>query len=407
MRAKALLTAGALLALLGTVPHHRNPLAGSFKIDVPPGPYVSGSRLPVSASGVTGRVSFSLVGPGEIDGSSFVAPAVSQATTATIIASARGAVAVRKVHIVPAPAARTPLLAVATYHNGIALHDPKTFRLIGYMPIGGAPGDVAFTTRGALVAPNTDGDTMATIARDPWRLHSVQNVALGNEVAVDASTGNVFVSNRDAGGYGALTRITPQGHLTRVKTGDTAEGLAIDAARGIVYVGNVNDNSVAVVDAASMRVLRKIPSVPRTFGIALDPRAQRLFVVSNTSPSMPQHSGYVAAIDLARTNPRIVQRSARMIFPIGAAIDLQSARLFVTDEVKDAVFVLSTKTLREVHAPLTTCSTPWRPSIARGRLYVPCANADKVDVFDLRSLHRVKGAPFSTGGFPLSVALWP
>src|SRR5690242_1184617 len=105
MRAKALLTAGALLALLGTVPHHRNPLTGSFKIDVPPGPYVSGSRLPVSASGVTGRVSFSLVGPGELDGSSFVAPAVSQATTATIIASARGAVAVRKVHIVPAPAA--------------------------------------------------------------------------------------------------------------------------------------------------------------------------------------------------------------------------------------------------------------------------------------------------------------
>jgi DNA-binding beta-propeller fold protein YncE len=44
--------------------------------------------------------------------------------------------------------------------------------------------------------------------------------------------------------------------------------------------------------------------------------------------------------------------------------------------------------------------------VADGRLFVPCANADKVDVFDLRTLRRVNGAPFSTGGYPLSVAFW-
>jgi DNA-binding beta-propeller fold protein YncE len=187
----------------------------------------------------------------------------------------------------------------------------------------------------------------------------------------------------------------------------TAEGLAIDSVHHLVYVGNVNDDSVAVVNARSMGIVRKIRSVPRTFGIALDRQLGRLFVVSNTSPSMPERAGYVAAIDLKRRNPRIVLRSARMAFPIGVAVDERTRRVFVTDEAKDAVYVLSAKTLDAVHAPLDTCDTPWRPRIEKGRLYVPCASADKVDVFDLRTLQRVAGAPFKTGGFPLSVALWP
>lgn len=408
MRVKpSIVAAAAALALLGTAPHHHARSTGSFKIDIPGGPYIAGSRLALGTSGVEGRVAFSLLGEGEIDSGTFIAPIVTQNTTSTIIGTARGAIAIRAVDVVPPPSAAQPLLAVATYHNGIALHDPRTFRLLAYVPIGGPPGDVAFDAHGDILSPDTDGDVMTSASRDPWALHATTGVPLGNEIAVDDGTGDVFVTNRDAGGYGALTRITRQCQIQRVKTGDTAEGLAIDSRRSLVYVGNVNDNSVAEVDARSMRVLRKIASVPRTFGIALDTRARRLFVVSNTSPSMQERSGYVAEIDLKQSTPRIVKRSERMTFPIGAALDTRSERLFVTDEVRDAVYVLSAKTLRAVQAPLTSCDTPWRPRVAGGRLYVPCANADKVDVFDLRTLHRVPGAPFTTGGFPLSVALWP
>lgn len=403
----ALVAAAAALALLGTAPHHSHRATGSFKIDVPSGPYVSGSRLALNASGVTGRVSFSVLGPGNIESGAFVAPMVAQKTTVALIGSAQGALAVRNLAVVPPPAPTQALLAVATYRNGIALHDPRTFALIGYVPIGGAPGDVAFDAHGGIVAPDTDGDALTSVSRDPWNATVTHGVLEGNEIAVDRTTGDIFVSDRDAGGYGALTRITPQGTVTRVRTGDTAEGLAIDESRALVYVGNVNDNSVAIVDERSMRVLRKIPSVPRTFGIALDEQAQRLFVVSNTSPSMKERAGYVAAIDLKRRVPRIVMHSARMVFPLGAALDDKRGRLFVTDEVKNAVYVLSAKTLATVHAPLQTCATPWRPRIAAGRLYVPCADSDKVDVFDARTLRRVAGAPFSSGGFPLSVALWP
>jgi DNA-binding beta-propeller fold protein YncE len=406
MRAKLVLALCAAM-LLGTAPHRHASASGSFKIDVPSGPFISGSRINIGAAGVDGPVAFSVLGPGRIEAGQYVAPAVSTPETSTLIGSAHGAIAMKSVRIVPAPSADEPLLAVATYHSGIALHDPRTFKLIGYVPIGGAPGDVAFTRNGGIVAPDTDGDALAIVQRAPWSLRIIRNVVLGNEVAADPANADIFVSDRDAAGFGALSKISPDGSVVRVKTGVTAEGLAIDERRNVVYVGNVNDNSVAVVDARTMRVVRRIASVQRTFGIALDSNGRRLYVVSNTSPSMPYRGGYVAAISLAPRLPRIVERSARMTFPIGIAFDGRANRLFVTDEAADSVYVLNARTLHALRKPLPTCDTPWRPHIAAGRLYVPCANADEVDVFDLRTLRRVHGAPFRTGGFPLSVALWP
>lgn len=406
MRCKIALAAAAALLLLGTAPRRHVAFTGSFKIDVPSGPFISASRLNISAAGVQGPVAYSVLGAGRIDGTQYVAPEVSHPTTVTLIGSARGAVAVQRIEIVPPPRADQPLIAVATYRSGIALHDPRTFDLIGYVPIGGAPGDLAFGKAGDLFAPDTDSDTLTSILRAPWSMRTTHGVLLGNEVAVDKASAAVFVSNRDAGGFGALTRISANGEVTRVKTGAIAEGLAIDSARGLAYVGDVNMRTVAQVDTRTMRVLRTIPSVERTFGIALDGRADRLFVVSNTSPSMPSHAGYVAAIDLRARAPHIVMRSARMVFPLGVAFDERHSRLFVTDEAAGAVYVLSAKTLKAVHAPLRTCDTPWKPRVASGRLYVPCSNADKVDVFDVGSLRRVHGAPFATGGYPLSVALW-
>jgi DNA-binding beta-propeller fold protein YncE len=406
-RGKLLAAALAILALLGTTPHFREHATGSFKLTIPSGPFISGSRFPIETLGINGPAAYSVVGPGAIANGEFEAPSVDAATKTTIVAAATGALAYGTITIVPPPAPRRALIAVAAYESGVALHDPKTFALLGYAPIGGPPGDVAFSINGNIAAPDTDGDTLAQIARAPWQLRAVGGVPAGNEVAVDERTGNVFVSNRELNGKGGLTRITPDGTLSHVITGDTAEGLAIDSARGIVYVGNVNSASVAAVDAASMTVLRKIRSVDRTFGIALDAKAQRLYVVSNNSPAMHPGGGFVAAIDLRRSGAPIVSKSKPMTFPLGVALDAGRSRLFVTDESADDVYVLSDKTLRAVRSPLQTCRTPWRPRIAAGRLYVPCARSNTIDVFDLSTLRRVKGAPFATGGFPLSVALWP
>jgi YVTN family beta-propeller protein len=394
----------AFLVLLGTAPQRAPQAAGTFRLHVPAGSYFAGSRVHVSAEGVSGSYTLAILGPGTIDRDTFVAPKVNRATWTTIVGASSSAVAYAAIRTVPPPAS-AHLIAVATYRGGIALHDERTFATLGNFAIAGAPADVAFLPNGSIVTADTDGDTLTRIDRTPWGITSISGVDSGNEVAVDAA-GNVFVSDRDVQGQGALTRVTPGGTVTRVTTGVTAEGIALYQARHVAYVSNVNDNSIAVVDTQTMRVLRKIPAPERPFGIALDEREQRLFVVSNVSPSMTPGGGYVAAIALNAASPHVVMRSSHLKFPLGAAFDPQTKRVFVTDEADNVVYVLNGATLRPARPPLQTCDTPWRPSVSNGRLYVPCAREDRVDVFSLATLKRVRGAPFPTSGYPLSVATW-
>lgn len=380
---------------------------GTFSLGVKPLPYIGGSRIAVHPRGYDAAFRLALLGPGHIEGSTIVAPHVDASTFVTVFAAGRFAAATARLHVVPPPRPEAALIAVASYGDGVVLHDPRTFAMAGVQPIEGTAGDVTFAPDGSLFAPDTDGTTLGKVTRDPWLESSVPGVASGNEVLA-GRRGFVFVSDRDVAGKGALTRIGPRGETVRVVTGITAEGLALDATAGRIYVGNVNDASVLEVDARAMLPLRRIAAVPRVFGIALDAAARRLFVVSNVSRSMPDGPGFVAAIDLSKSAPGIVARSAGMSFPLGIALDGRAHRIFVTDEAANVVYVLDDRSLRAIRPPLATCSTPWRPHFdaRRARLYVPCARADAVDVFDARSLRRIPGAPFRTGAFPLAVATW-
>lgn len=401
MRTRASLLSLALL--LGTAPHGARPNAGTFHLIVPAGSYFSGSRVRIGADGVSGPYALSVLGPGKIEGDTFVAAPVTRPVWTTIVGTANSAVAYASIHTVPPPPPTARLIAVASYRSGIALHDARTFAMLGIVATGGPPADVAFLPGGDIATMDTDGDTVTRIDRSPWSIHQISGVPSGNEIAASPD-GTLYVTDRDIGGQGALTRILADGTVSRVTTGVTAEGLVLDPEAPVAYVGNVNDNTVAVVDTRAMRVLQKIPSGDRPFGIALDERGRRLFVVSNMSPSMTPRGGSLAVVSLARS--AVTRRSGGLRFPLGIAYDPRSRRAFVTDEASDVVYVLRGDNLREAHAPLQTCSTPWRPRIFGGRLFVPCARDDRVDVFSLQTLKRVRGAPFPTGGYPLSVAGW-
>jgi sugar lactone lactonase YvrE len=323
----------------------------------------------------------------------------------TLIAAGPHGLSARTFSLAPAPDPAAPFIAVASYDDGIVLHDARApFRARAVLGIGGAPCDAAIDPRGRLASAATDG-TVATVATfDPWQISHFENVPFCDQLAFDPSSGALFVTNRDIDGAGALTRIDAQGTVTHRTLGLTAEGLAIDSARGRVYVANVNDGSVSVVDAKSMLELHRFHVIDRVFSLALSSDGSRLYAVSNESTESPfGAAGSVVAVNVA--DGRIVARSARLAFPIGIAADAHE-RLYVTDEDTNAVYILDARTLRPVHTPLQTCDTPWMPTLDRGLLWVPCTRSDQVDVFDTTTLQRVAGAPFSTGGYPLAVAIW-
>lgn len=374
-------------------------------------PYFAGSIIPVRVDGFPVPYRVALAGAGSLsDGGRYLVPENVTPGTATLIAGNAMGLAVRSVRLGNPPSAARAFLAVASYDDGIVFHDARDFSVLGVLSTGGAPSDATIDRTGRLAATDTQGSAVTVASLAPWSVSHVDGVPLGDEVAIDDATRAIFVTNRDVNGNGALTRIAPGGQISHVVTGQTAEGLAIDSRRHIVYVANVNDGTVAAVDARSMRVVRRFSAIARIFSLALSPDGLRLYGISNQSAGSPFAApGGAVAIDLARAVPRVVARSGDLTFPLGVALDAASGTLFVTDESLDVVDVLDARTLKPKRPALPTCRTPWKPALAPDgrRLYVPCARDDAVDVFDTASLHRVAGAPFRTGTYPLAVAVWP
>ena len=369
-------------------------------------PYLPGSTLAIRVNGFGPPFALFVTGPGSVDGNTFrIAKGAEQST---LIASGSRGLAMRTIAIAPTPDPRSAFIAVASYDDGIVFHDSVSpFRARAALGIGGSPGDVAIDHAGDIATMETDGDSATIASLAPWEVHRFAGVPLGDELAFDSRSNALFVTNRDIGGEGALTRIAADGTVSHRNLGLTAEGLAIDSNRGRIYVANVNDGTVSVVDATSMVELRRFAVVARVFALALSDDGSHLFAVSNQSLGSPfSAAGSVVAVDVGAAVPHIVARSAALTFPIGIAFDGTRHRLYVTDEDTDSVDVLDARTLGVAHAPLHTCTTPWKPTLDRHRLFVPCAGSDQVDVFDTVTLQRVPGAPFATGGYPLSVAVW-
>ena len=373
-------------------------------------PYVPGSVLTVRVAGFPAPYHLALAGIGNLRaGGTYAVADSSPAGTATLVAGNAGGLAARELRIAAPPPAGRAFLAVASYDDGVVFHDAANLSVIGILATGGTPSDVAIDRDGRLAATDTQGTAITVAALSPWTVSRVEGAPVGDEIAFDDSNGAVFVTDRDLHGNGALTRITRAGNVTHVATGATAEGLAIDPKRGIVYVANVNDGTIAVVDARSMRLRRRFHAIDRVFSLALSPDGSRLYAISNQSAGSPFAApGAAVAIDLRRSPPRVVARSAELTFPVGVVLDAGAGRLFVTDEARDVVDVLDARTLRQKHAPLATCRTPWQPALdpSRHRLLVPCARADEIDAFDTRTLRRIAGAPFATGSYPLALTVW-
>lgn len=370
-------------------------------------PYLPGSRVPIAVDGFAAPYLVRLLGDGSLDDAgTYAVPDDVRVDAATLIAGNAAGIAATTIALASPPPPERVELAVASYDSGIVLHRADGFAVDGVLAIGGSPGDTAAGAN-RLFAVDTQGDRLTVATRGPWAVTRSAGVPFGDQIALDTS-GNAFVTNRELNGRGGLTRVTPGGSVSSVVTGQTAEGIAVDSTRRLVYVANTNDGTVAVVGAQSMRVVRRFRATDRAFSLALNDDATRLYVVANQSADPPFSTpGYVASFDLRHWPPRRTARSANLAFPLGVAYDAAGGRAFVTDESADVVYVLNATTLRSLRAPLSTCHTPWKPyldTIGR-RLYVPCARSSQVDAFDTTTLRRISGAPFETGGYPLAITV--
>lgn len=193
------------------------------------------------------------------------------------------------------------------------------------------------------------------------------NTRSGNMSAIDLRTGEITtIADPNAEGIPHLYRVvvdeennkvyatlaqTPGGvwvvdgatnSLERVidAGGSRSTGMIHDAERSRLYVSNIGDDFISVVDLGSDRVVDRIPTVgSRSTQLAHDPATDRLFVGN-------QGSNDVSVIDL--TQMRAVHRIGVGQQPVGVAFNPFNNQLYVANRGSGTVSVIDAETYESV-----------------------------------------------------------
>ena len=114
-------------------------------------------------------------------------------------------------------------------------------------------------------------------------------------VPTDATTGKITVTTPGGTAIGAVdftvTFLGAGGFLAKVLVGSHPEGIAVNPTTNRVYVDNLDDGTVSILNGITNSVLTTVPVGYRPFRIAVNPTTNREYTVHNNQ------SGMVSVLD--------------------------------------------------------------------------------------------------------------
>lgn len=181
------------------------------------------------------------------------------------------------------------------------------------------------------------GPQRAAAATGPYAVQA--SIPVGGEpssIAVDASTGEVYVSNSADGDVSVIDESTNT-VLTTIDVGGDPAGIAVDEDTGLVFVTDFDRSLLDVIDTESNSLIGTVPVGLGADGVAVDEATGMVFVANsndNTVSVLNESTG-----EVTHTIPVGV-------YPTDVAVDETTGDVYVTNSgnVDDTISVISTKT---------------------------------------------------------------
>jgi YVTN family beta-propeller protein len=180
------------------------------------------------------------------------------------------------------------------------------------------------TRPSAASAPQASGPHLATVGPIP--------VGAGpSAVAVDAATNTVYVANIFDNSVSVIDGAT-NGVSATIPVGVNPDAIAVDELTGRVYVANSGDNTVSVIGAAAGTVSATISVGTRPAAIAVDAATNRIYVANFMDSSIYVIDGATNAI-----------RATFFVGanPDGVAVDEATNTIYVANRAGNSVSVVN------------------------------------------------------------------
>ncbi len=186
-----------------------------------------------------------------------------------------------------------PLLLVANKHAGtLSFVHPVTLQVLQTIPVGPNPHEIAITPdqRYAYLSNyEPPGNTISVI--DLKRRKMVKQINTGSlkrihGVAVAPDGKNAYFT---AGQAGVIVEIdTKKNEITRsIPTyGETSHMVYVSLDGKLIYTGNISSGDVSVIDRASGRLIKRIPTGKGAGGMAFTPDGKYLWVANEADETI-------------------------------------------------------------------------------------------------------------------------
>jgi YVTN family beta-propeller protein len=182
--------------------------------------------------------------------------------------------------------------------------------------------------------------------------------------------------------------------------GREPEGVAVTPDGRWVLVTNESDNSVSIIDAASLKIVKSVPVGKRPRDVAFTPDGRAGYVSGEFDASV-----YRMSVPDGTPVERLVElrKEAR---PMGIVLDSRRKRLYVSTGRAGTVAVIDTASDKLV-SEVQVGTRPWGIALSHdGRwLYTANGPSDDVSVVDTSTLRVVRHIP--VGRSPWGIAVGP
>jgi YVTN family beta-propeller protein len=260
--------------------------------------------------------------------------------------------------------------------------------LSGSVPNGPEKGDKAGKDEKDASAPDKSADGIGII--DPKTLTLIGKLPSGSDpenmaVSVDGSL--IYISNEDAAEM-SIIELAGKRIQASYKVGEEPEGVGVSPDGKWVYVTCEATNTVHVFDVKAKKMVAKITVPGRPRGVAFLPDSLRAYVTSETG-------GAISVVSLPEHKViKTLKPEGENVRPMGVAAAPDGTRIYVTTGHGGTVLAIDTKK-NEVVAKTEVGKRPWGVVVTPDGKTVYTANgpSDDVSVVDadtMKEKERIK-----------------
>jgi YVTN family beta-propeller protein len=301
-----------------------------------------------------------------------------------------------------------PFAYVPSSDNTLSVIDTATNGLVATLPTGANPVGVAVSPAGNRVyVTNFDGGTVSVI--DSLNNRTLQPITVGAQplgIAMSPDGHKVAVANfgPNASPLRSISIIDAgTGDVAQLPVGSGPTAVVYNPSGSQLYVSNLVDRSISIVDAPTSEVVATLGVLPNPIGLAINPSGSRLYV-AHASDS----SGAPSAISVIDTGtPKVLATVNLSGDPTSLAVTPDGGRAYIAIGTSGTVGVLDTSS-NKILFEILIGSSGFPNGVAASpdgtKLYVVDAAHNQLGTFDTNSFQQLATAavgfnPVALGNF--------